>query len=144
MRKMSIAIIMAVVCMLGGINAASAASYTISWKNNMNMFTYSNNADAVCSNIKTAVYFGAAVMDQKTISSLAAEAQSSVTVSSPMCSHILLSATCMFRDHDGKTKTETKNKQVMCWGGETYMSPAPMNQDWTTFEINYYCTPPCK
>jgi hypothetical protein len=58
MKKMGFVVMVVVVCLLTGISIAMAQTYSFSWKNNLNMFTYSENADAVCTNIKTELQLG--------------------------------------------------------------------------------------
>ena len=144
MKKMSLAAMTVTACMVTGIGLASAASYNFSWKNNMNMFTYSNNPDAVCSNIKTEILVGNSAVASNIIPSLRANEQSSFTLNAPACTSTRFTATCTFKDYNGKKVTATKNKTDICWGGEGYLSPSPMNKSWTTFQIDYYCTPPCR
>lgn len=146
MGKMGFAVMVAAVCLFTGINIAMAESYNFSWKNNMNMFTYSDNADAVCANIKTELQVGGKTMASYTIPRLAANEQAGFQLSSLACTSIKFTATCSFRDCTGQKKTETKQytRTTNCWGGEGYLSPSPMNKTWTTFELNYYCTPPCR
>jgi len=146
MKKMGLVVMMATVCLFAGINMAMAASYNFSWKNNMNMFTYSNNADAVCTNIKTELQLAGSTVASYTIPRLAADEQAGFQLSSPVCSSIKFTATCTFKDSAGQRKTETKHytRTTNCWGGDGYLSPSPMNKSWTTFQMDYYCTPPCQ
>ncbi len=143
---MSVAVMMASVWMFAWISTATAGSYNFSWKNNLNMFTYSNNANAVCTDIKTELQMAGKTVASHTIPRLAANEKADFQLSSPVCTSIKFTATCSFRDSAGKNKTETKSytRTTNCWGGEGYLSPSPMNRDWTTFELNYYCTPPCR
>lgn len=136
MRKLSFAVVVAV-CMVAGVGSASAASYTFSWKNNMNMFTYSNNKDAVCKVI-TELRTGAGAVATNTTPILHAEEKSTFTLSAPVCNLLKVTATCTFKDYEGKTKTETKTMTNICKGGEGYLSPSPLSKQWTTFQISLY------
>ena len=137
MKKTGLAILMTILCAMAWVGTAAAESYNFSWKNNMNMFTYSHNSDALC-NVTTELRTGKGAVASKTIPSLRAEEQMSITLSAPVCNLVKISATCTFKDYAYQKKTETKEMTTTCQGGEGYLSPSPMSQTWTTFSINLY------
>lgn len=140
MKKLRFIAVFAVLSVFALASSAAAGSYSFSFKNNMNMFTLSpiDNAASVCS-VQIDARTGAGVVASKTISSLKAGEQLNATLTSSKCNLIRIKATCSFKDYLGTPKTETKQNDRNCAGGEGYLSPSPLDfQSFTTFSITIY------
>jgi len=140
MNKLRLILILAVLSVFALASSAAAENYSFSFKNNMNMFTLSpiDNSASVCS-VQIDARTGAGVKASKTISSLKAGQQISTTLTSSKCNIIRITATCSFKDYLGTPKTETKQNDRNCVGGEGYLSPSPMDyKAFTTFAITIY------
>jgi hypothetical protein len=123
---------------------AAAADYTFHWFNNINFYTYSDNANAVCNTVQATVMVGGNIVAVQNFNSpLQAEQRRDMTISAPLCSHILLQATCTLKNKDGQQVTKTKSVPVICWGGDAVILPDPDTAP-TGINIAYFCTPPCK
>jgi hypothetical protein len=140
MKKLHLIAVFAVLSVFALAGSAAAGNYSYSFKNNMNMFTLSpiDNSDSVCS-VQIDARTGAGVEASKTISAIKAGQQISATLTSAKCNLIRIKATCKFKDYLGTPKTESKQNDRNCTGGEGYLSPSPFDyQSFTTFSINIY------
>jgi hypothetical protein len=144
MTKNRWAALIAGIFMVACSGVAAAADYTFHWVNNINYFTYSDNADAVCNTVKAKVMLsGNPLATAQFDSPLQAGQRRDMTVSAPACTNILLEATCTFKNKDKHQVTKSKSVSVMCWGGDAIVLPDPDTAP-TGIDVVYYCTPPCK
>lgn len=127
-----------VVCVMAQGSLAWANDYKFFIKNNLNMFTYSENANAVCSDISVALKVGDTALAKQTVPQLRASESTTFTLSAAACTNVLVKATCNFKDHNRKQVVKTKQIVVQCKGGELYLSPTPNNREWTSFDISYF------
>jgi len=128
----------AVICVMAQSSLALATDYTFFIKNNLNSFTYSENKQAVCSNISISLMAGTTTLATQSVKQLNADQTTTLTLTAPVCSQVAIQATCKFKDYTRKEITKTKQIRVGCKGGEIYLSPSPMSREWTTLAINYY------
>ncbi len=141
--KQSLATLAVVVfCSLAGnLSSAEAASYTFTIVNNLNAYIPAKelNANAVCK-VTVNLTTGSGIVATNTLQSLKAAETGTIKLSPALCNLQKVIATCRFKDHAGKEKTETKDSGFAnCGGGTYYISVEPfLNPQWTSFSINHY------
>ena len=139
MKKMSLAVMTLAACLVVNIGIASAASYTITWGNQLNMF--SSSANGACSSVKTEILLSGVVIASTNIAPPAAGQYIWITLTTPVPGDTTRhTATCSLKDYKGNMVTGTKTVTDIAYDGVTvpaYLVPSPYSSKWTDFRIFY-------
>lgn len=144
MKVIRLVVMAAAAYMVMGIGIASAAGYTMYWMNHLNRF--SNNANGVCTNMKTELLLAGKVIAGTTFTQqLAFNQYTAMTTLTPLVAgdSIRSTATCTLKDYKGNTVTATKtviNPLVEGCMIQAGLYPEPFNASWTTFSISAGCS----
>ncbi|MEE9913467.1 MAG: hypothetical protein K4571_17280 [Deltaproteobacteria bacterium] len=126
-------------CLVLNIGIASAASYTITWANQLNAF--SSSANGACSSVKTEILLAGMVLASTNITPPAAGQVIWITLTTLVPGDTIRhTATCTLKDYKGNTVTGTKTVTDIAYDGVTvpaYVMPSPYNWKWTDFIIYY-------
>jgi len=112
MKPARISSVLCILSLLATATSATATNYTITWKNQF-------ASNATCT-LDTSVETPTGTIPNSTKHTFTSLGQTKpVTISSPTCSHITVSAGCSFTDAQGKSQRNSFSSQVAPCGNST-------------------------